>query len=532
MPLHRRSLLRTAGAAGAAIGVVGLGAPALAQGAAARTLRFVPHANLGAVDPVATSGYIVRDYGFMVYDTLYGVDTQFRVQPQMVEGHEVSDGDRRWKFRLREGLRFHDNEPVRAADCVASIRRWGARDTLGQTMMTVTEEIRLTSDREFEIRLRRPFPLMLESLGKLSTQALFIVPERVGNSDPQVPNTETIGSGPFRFVRNDWVPGSMAVFERFQGYAPRNEPASGAAGGKRVLMDRVEWRIIPDASTAATALQTGEVDWYEQPAFDLLQLLARSRDIRMEVLNPLGSLMMIRFNQLHPPFDKPAIRHAVLAAVDQQAYLDAVVGNAQYSMLCRSIYACRTPLGTDQGAGVMPANLERGRAMLREAGYAGEKVVILSATDNPANHQMSQVTADLLRRMGMNVEFVATDWSALLARRANRNAPDRGGWSIFHTAWVGVDVAGPALHLPLRTHGAAAWAGWPTDPEIEALRNRFLDASDPAEGARIAAQLQARAFESVPFVPLGQFVQPTAFRRNVQGIAAAPVPFFWGVSKG
>jgi peptide/nickel transport system substrate-binding protein len=533
----RRSLLRSAAAAGALLGA-GSGAaalrpaPALAQASAARTLRFIPHANLGAVDPVATSGYIVRNYGFMVYDTLYAVDTEFRVRPQMVEGQEVSDGDRLWKFRLREGLVFHDDQPVRAADCVASIKRWGARDTMGQTLMTVTEEIRATSDRDFEIRLKRPFPLMLESLGKLSTQALFIVPERVGNSDPQVPNTETIGSGPFRFVRNEWVPGSMAVFERFAGYTPRSEAASGAAGGKRVLVDRVEWRIIPDASTAATALQTGEVDWYEQPAFDLLPLLSRSRDIRLEITDPLGSLMMIRFNQLHPPFDKPGVRRAVLAAVDQQAYLDAVVGNPQYSLLCRSMFACRTPLGKDQGAGVMPANLERAKQALRESGYAGEKVVILSATDNQANHQMSQVTADLLRRLGMNVDFVATDWSALLARRANRNPPDRGGWNIFHTSWVGVDVAGPALHLPLRTHGAAAWAGWPTDPEIEALRNRFLDASDPKEGEQIAMQLQARAFESVPFVPLGQFVQPTAFRRNVQGITTAPVPFFWGVSKG
>jgi peptide/nickel transport system substrate-binding protein len=524
MTLPRRHFLGAA--------AVGLAAPTLAQGQAARTLRFIPHANLGAVDPVATSGYIVRNYGFMVYDTLYAVDTQFRPQPQMVEGHEASEGERLWKFRLREGLRFHDNEPVRAADCVASIRRWGARDTMGQTMMTVTEAIRATSDRDFEIRLKRPFPLMLDSLGKLSTQALFVVPERVGNSDPQVPSTETIGSGPFRFLRNEWVPGSHAVFERFAGYTPRGEPASGGAGGKRVLLDRVEWRIIPDAATAANALQTGEVDWYEQPAFDLLPLLSRSRDIRLEITDPLGSLMMIRFNQLHPPFDKPGIRRAVLMAADQQAYLDAVVGNAQYSALCRSMYACRTPLGSDQGAGAMPANLERGRALLREAGYAGEKVVVLSATDNPANHQMAQVTADLLRRLGMTVDFVATDWSALLARRANRNPPDRGGWNIFHTAWAGVDVAGPAIHLPLRTHGAPAWAGWPEDPEIEALRNRFLDAGEPEEARRIAMQLQARAFESVPFVPLGQYVQPTAFRRSVQGIASAPVPFFWGVSKG
>lgn len=527
MATSRRTLLTATGLAATA----GLSRPALSQTAAARTLRFIPHANLGAVDPVATSGYIVRNYGFMVYDTLFAVDTQFRVQPQMVESHETSADGRTWRFRLREGLRFHDNEPVRAVDAVASIKRWGARDTMGQTLMTVMDEMRATSDRDFEMRLKQPFPLMLDSLGKLSTQALFVVPERVGNSDPQVPSNDTIGSGPFRFRRDEWVPGSLAVFEKFDGYNPRAEPSSGAAGGKRVLMDRVEWRIIPDASTSANALQTGEVDWYEQPSFDLLPVLARNRDIRVEITDPTGSLMMMRFNQLHAPFDKPAIRQAVMAAVDQQTYLDAVVGNPRYSQLCRSMYACGTPFGTDQGAGVMPGNLERGKAMLAAAGYAGEKVIIIAAMDNPANSQMSQVTADLLRRLGMNVELAATDWSALLARRANRNPPERGGWSIFHTSWVGLDVAGPALHLPLRSHGAAAWAGWPTDPRIEELRTQFIAATNPAEGQRIATQLQTRAFESVPFVPLGQIIQPTAFRRNVQGIVNAPVPFFWGVSK-
>ena len=534
MSIQRRSILQAAGALAATGGAHALSAPAFAQGATARnTLRFIPHANLGAVDPVATSGYIVRNYGFMIYDTLYGMDTEFRSRPQMVEGEEVATDGLTWRFRLREGLRFHDNEPVRAADCVASIRRWGARDTMGQTLMTAMDEIRATSDRDFQMRLKRPFPLMLESLGKLSTQALFIVPERVGNSDPMVANTETVGSGPFRFLRNEWVPGSLAVFEKFAGYVPRSEPNSGAAGGKRVLIDRVEWRIIPDASTSASALQTGEVDWYEQPSFDLLPVMQRNRDIRIEISDPLGSLMMIRFNQLHAPFDKPAIRRAVLMAVDQTAYLDAVVGNLpQYKTLCRSMYACNTPLGRDQGATIMPGNLERARQALREAGYNNEKVTILGATDNPQNIAMSQVTNDLLRRLGMNVELVATDWSALLARRANRNPPDRGGWNIFHTSWAGVDVAGPALHLPLRTHGAPAWAGWPEDPQIEALRNQFLEAPNPQEATRIAAALHARAFESVPFVPLGQFIQPTAFRRNIQGIANAPVPYFWGVSKG
>jgi len=525
--LDRRSLLAATAATTAAV----LARPAIAQRAPASVLRFIPHSNLAAVDPVATSGYIVRNYGFMVYDTLYGVDTAFRPKPQMVEGQEVSADGKVWSFRLREGLKFHDNAPVRGVDCVASIRRWGARDTMGQTMMRIVDDIRATSDRDFEIRLRRPFPLMLDALGKLSTQALFVVPERVGTSDPMVPSTETIGSGPFRFIREEWVPGSRAVFARFDGYVPRREPPDGAAGGKRVLVERVEWHIIPDPATASAALQTGEVDWYEQPAFDLLPTLARNRDIQIQISDPIGSLAMIRFNHLHPPFDNPAVRRAVLMAVNQADYLAAITGNPRYATVCRSFFVCGTSIGKDQGEAKMPADFAAAQRALREAGYAGEPVVIISPTDIPATHTMSQVTADLLRRLGMTVDFVATDWGTVLARRSNRNPPDRGGWNIFHTAWAGPDVATPVIHLPLRTHGAQAWAGWPTDPVLEELRDRFMDTADADQQAALIAQIQERAFETVPFVPLGQFQQPTAFRRNVQGIAKAPVPFFWGVSK-
>jgi peptide/nickel transport system substrate-binding protein len=506
-----------------------LARPALAQ--AARVLKFIPHSNLAAVDPVATSGYIVRNYGFMVYDTLFGVDTAFRPRPQMVAGHEVSADGRTWRFRLREGLVFHDGVPVRGVDCAASIRRWGARDTMGQTILRITDAIAAPNDREFEIRLKQLFPLMLDALGKLSTQALFVVPERVGNADPMVPNTETVGSGPFRFVRNEWVPGSQAVFEKFAQYVPRDEPADGAAGGKRVLVDRVEWKIIPDAATATAALQRGEVDWYEQPSYDLLPVLARHRDVVIETTDPIGSLMMIRFNQLHPPFDKPAVRRAVMMAVNQDEYLAAVTGNPAYGSACRSFFACGTPAGTDQGAARMPADLDAARRAVVAGGYAGETVVIISPTDLPAIHATGLVTADLLKRLGMTVEFVATDWGSVLARRANRNAPAQGGWNIFHTNWAGPDVAGPVIHLPLRAHGAQAWAGWPTDARLEALRDRFLDSKDAAEQGAIIAEIQATAFDSVPFVPLGQIQQPTAYRRNISGIAKAPMPFFWGVSR-
>jgi peptide/nickel transport system substrate-binding protein len=526
--ITRRSIL-AAGAAGLAAG--GLAAPAVAQGAARNVLRFIPHSNLATIDPVGTTGYIVRNHGYMVYDTLFATDAEFRIRPQMVESWEGSGTDLVWTFRLREGLKFHDNEPVRARDVVPSLRRWGARDSFGQTLMAAVAEMTAVDDRTFRIRLSRPFPLLLDAIGKLSSQVPFIMPERFATLDPNTPVPEAIGSGPFRFLRDQWVPGSQAVYEKFAGYVPRNEPASSAAGGKRVHVERVEWRIIPDPSTAAAALQTGEVDWYEQPAFDLMPLLQRARDVRIEQIDPVGSILMMRFNHLHPPFNNPAIRRAVQMAVNQRDYLEAVVGNSRYYRECKSFFSCGTPLASDEGTGAIGGDLERAKQMLREAGYANEPVIIISPTDIPANHAQSLVTQDLLKRLGMNVELVATDWGTVLARRANRNPPTQGGWNIFHTWWVGPDLANPALHAPLRTHGANAWPGWPTDATIEELRDRFLAAASPEEQKRIAVEIQKRAFEVVPYVTVGQMWQPTAFRRNVQDILPSPVPLMWNVRK-
>lgn len=511
-----------------AVGIAGFAGTADAQ---QKVLRFIPHSNLPAIDPIATTGYVVRNHGYLVYDTLFATDENFKIQPQMVERWTTSPDGLRWTFTLREGMRFHDGQPVRGADAAASIRRWTARDSFGQTLAAAVDGYDVVDERTFAIRLKTPFPLMIDALGKLSSQVPFIMPERIANTDPNTPITDATGSGPFRFVRDQWVPGQRAVYERFADYKPRSEAPSWAAGGKVVKVDRVEWRIIPDAAVANAALVQGEVDWWEQPIFDLLPQLQRNRDIEVKLIDPVGSIAMLRFNHLHPPFNNPAIRRAIMMAVNQADYMQAVVGNREYFRECKSFFSCGTPLASDVGAAAAAGNFERARAMLREAGYRGEKVVIISPTDIPTNHTQSLVTEDLLKRLGMNVELVATDWGSVLSRRASRNPADQGGWSIFHTWWVGPDLVNPALHAPLRGHGSAAWPGWPTNAKAEELRNAWLAASTPQQQLEIARQIQADAYEQVPYVTTGMFQQPTAYRRNVSGILISPVPFFWNVDK-
>ncbi|WP_376091414.1 ABC transporter substrate-binding protein [Roseomonas sp. CCTCC AB2023176] len=522
--IRRRDLLLTAAALPAA--------PAIAQNTAARTLRVIPQANLTSLDPVWTTAVVTRNHAYLVYDQLCAVDAVGTPRPQMASW-EIGDDGKSWTFALRDGLRFHDSQPVRAADCVASIRRWAARDTFGQALWAQVDELAALDDRRFRFRLKKPFPFLALAMGK-SQNPCFVMPERVASTDPFQQVRDASGSGPFRFVQGEWNPGQRAVWTRFEGYQPRQEPPDGLAGGRVPRLDRIEWTVISDSATAASALVTGEQDYWEYPLHDLLPLLRRSRDVVVEQRLLEGTYGVARFNHLHPPFDKLAVRRAFAMGVDQRDYLRAVAGeDAQAWGVCEGVFTCGSALASEQGNDVMKVrNLDRARAALRESGYAGEKVVLLTPSDYPQINALSLVTADVLRRMGFNLEVVATDWGTLVQRRASREPVDRGGWSIIHTTSSGTDLGVPTIHLFLRANGANAWFGWPTDDRIETLRTAWLDAPDEASSRRIGAELNARAMEVLPYVPLGYYWQPSAWRRNVTGAFKAPATVFWNIAKG
>jgi peptide/nickel transport system substrate-binding protein len=508
--------------------------PALAGSAraqAGKVLRFVPQADLSALDPIWTTGYVVRNHGYMVYDTLYSMDSRFQLKPQMAEGHEVTDEGRTWTIRLRPGLKFHDGEPVRARDCVASIKRWAARDGFGATLMARTDELSAVDDRTLRFRLKSPFPLLAEALGKLSSPVPFIMPERLANTSPQEQIREAIGSGPFRFLKDEWVAGSNASYAKFDGYVPREEAADGAAGGKRVHVDRVEWKIIPDTSTAISALSTGQVDWIENASADLLPILRRSNDITVTMRDPLGVYVLLRFNALYPPFDDVMVRQAVLHALNQPDYLQAMVGDPSLFSECKAFFPCGTPLSTGAGGEAMDANMATARELLKASSYDGRKVVIISPTDMPFLAPLGEVTADLLKRLGMNVDLVATDWGTVLARRGSQKPPEEGGWNIFHTTAVAAEFMSPASHLALRGHGRAGWAGWFTDPKLEELRNNWFAADGEAAQKTIAAEMERQAFQTVPYVPVGTIQSPTAYRKAVKDILPGTAPVFWNLRK-
>jgi peptide/nickel transport system substrate-binding protein len=513
---------------GAALAVAGK-APAIAK-ASATTLRFVPNADLSSIDPIAISGYPIRNHGYMVYDTLYATDSEFRIRPQMAQGHEVLPDGLTWTFHLRDGLRFHDGAPVLARDCVASLRRWGARDGVGQALLALTNDLTEIDDRSFRFRLRQPFPLMLDALGKTASPVPFIMPERIAVTPPTTQIRDATGSGPFRFLPDQWVSGSHVGYAKFENYLPRNEPPAGAAGAKIAYVDRVEWHILPDASTASSALRQGEVDWYEQPNLNLLPVLRAAPGIVVNAYYD-GFELIMHFNQLQAPFNNPAVRQAVLASIDQSDYLATMVPDPAQSLACKSFFFCGTPSSTGAGSEAMTANLKRGQQLLAASGYAGEKVLIISPTDIEWLANVSLVTDDLLKRLGMNVETVAMDLGTFFARRNSAEPVNKGGWSIFHTGLGSVDLASPAFNFALRGNGRQGWPGWPTDPMLERLRSSWMGAASEAEHKAIAADMERHAFTTIPYIPLGVRRNYTAYRSNITGMQKASAPFAWNIKK-
>ena len=525
--LNRRTLLQAAAAST-------LSLPAIGQDMRARTLRMIPSANLSFIDPTISTAGVTLSHGFAVFDCLYGVDAKNQPKPQMVEGHTVSDDSKIWTFTLRPGLKFHDGEPVRGRDCIASIKRWSARDSFGQALATFTDRMDSPDDRTFRIILKRPMGVVLDALAHSGPIPLFILPERLAVTDPFKQVTEMVGSGPYKFLASEFVSGSRITYERNEAYVPRGEPADWTSGGKRAYFDRVEWTVIQDQATAASALAKGEVDWYELALLDLVPQLRKNPNVivRNRSLHGYGSVA--RFNFLHPPFNNVAIRRIVRDAVNQVDYMRAIHGDDEEGFAeCYAMFLCGLPGVTEYGAATMkgPKDFNKLRADLKAAGYNGEKVVLCVATDVGITKNQGDVTADLLKQIGMNVDYQALDWGTVGQRRASKEPIDKGGWNIFHTWHAGADCVNPAPYVALDASGPTAWFGWPKSDEVQADIAEWYSAPDLAAEKAAAAKINKASMEFVTYLPTGFFKMKQAWRNDLSGVVQAPFPVFWDVKK-
>ena len=502
--------------------------------AAGKTITAVMHSDLRIIDPLFTTAYITRDHGYMIYDTLLATDSNFKIQPQMADW-KVSDDKLTYTFTLRDGLKWHDGTPVTAEDCVASLKRWGKSDNMGQKLMDFTASIEPIDAKSFALKLKEPYGLVLDSIGKPSSYVPFMMPKRMAETPAGQQMKEQIGSGPFKFVQAEFQPGVKAVYEKNTDYVPRKEPASWTAGGKVVKVDRVEWITMADAQTAVNALQSGDIDFMENPSFDILPVLTANKEIKVETLNKLGFQTLGRMNFLYPPFDNVKVRRAAFLAMNQKDVLDALVGNPEYYKICGAFFVCGTPLASDVGSETLVKGngMAEAKKALAESGYDGTPVVIMAPGDVVTLKAQPVVAAQLLRDAGFKVDLQATDWQTVVARRASQKPPKEGGWNMFFTNWVGADVVNPIANFSIGGRGKnGGWFGWAEDAKIEQLKDAYARSSSPDEQKKIAAEIQQEAYDQVIYIPLGQYLAPSAWRKSLSGVLDGPAtPIFWNIDK-
>ncbi|MGH8676621.1 MAG: ABC transporter substrate-binding protein [Burkholderiales bacterium] len=525
------SRIAMAVAAAAAL-AAGAGA-ALAQGDP-KVLRIVPHSNLAVLDPIWTTAYMSRNHGYMIYDTLFGTDEKNQIKPQMVEEWSVSPDNRLWTFKLRKGLEFHDGKPVTSEDVVASLARWGKRDTMGIALMTFVERMDTPAPDTFRIFLREVCGFVLEALGKPSSNVPFIMPKRVAETDAFKQIDDYTGSGPYVFRKDEFKPGDKAVYVKNPKYAPRNEPPSGSAGGKHAYIERVEWNLaLRDAQAQVGALQKGEIDIIEALASEHYNAVKKDADLVVPNIFNRGLQHMARFNHLHPPFDKPAVRRAAIAAFNQEAFLMAQVGVKELYKTCPSMFICGTPYYNTAGSEIQSkSNMKKAQELLKASGYDGTTVVIMKPTDLVTITKLPDVAAQLLRQAGFKVDLQAMDWQTLVGRRAKKDPPDKGGWNMFLTAWQAHDISSPINMAALEAKGEkSSWFGWPKDEKMEEMRSQFMREIDEAKKKKLAEAIQARAFEIGTHAPLGEWFNVTVGRKNLSGWFITNGNLYWNLKK-
>jgi len=521
----------------AKLGVMSFACVALSAAAIAQTpqkvLRFVPQYESTVLDPVTSILQVTHQAALLPYDTLMARDAANEVRPQMLESYRLDPSQRTYTMVLRPNLRFHDGSPVRAIDVVASLRRWALRDNAGVWLSHFGMQIAVVDEHTFTIETPSPTPMVLLALSAPSDPP-FIMRERDAMNPAEKAVTEIVGSGPFRFVASEYVPGSQIVYVRNPDYVPRDEPASGFAGGKRVYVDRVEFRIMPDPATASAALQKGEIDLWEAPPLDLLPLLRKQPHLLTRSLTTGGLMIGMRPNHLFPPFNDPRARQALLAMVNQPDYMElASGGDSANTRTCFSFLGCGLPTSSEAGMeSFRKQDFEMARRLLKEAGYDGRKIVLMQPTDLPLMRDVALLAVQVLRQGGLNLDVQPMDWATLVQRRAKQDPPAAGGWDLFITFTPEMQlrspIANPFMDSPC---GGKGWYGWPCDPKLNALRDAWATEIDPTKSTAIYHRIQEQAAQTVPFVPLGEYFTPLVSRDAVTDVLDTPLAVFWNIKK-
>jgi peptide/nickel transport system substrate-binding protein len=535
---HRsRSLRVVLKVAALAVLLAWLGA-ASASAADPKTITAVMHADVKIFDPIVNTADITSYFALMVFDTLFSLDQNLTPQPQMVGSYKISADGLTYTFVLRDGLKFHDGAPVTAEDVVASLKRWWVKDGGGQIIQKFSKELTAVDNKTFRLVLNQPYGLVLDTLAKPDANVPVIMPKRLASTDANQAVAEVVGSGPFKFVKDEWVPGSKLVFAKNTDYVPRSEPANGFSGGKVVKVDRVEWVVLPDSQSAIQALNRGQIDFIEQPQVDLLPLLKANKDVRVEFMSSLGTQGILRLNHLQPPFTDVRARRAMQWLVNQRDFMTAAIGDPSLWKVCGSFLICDQPMAFNEGAEMLNQDIPneqraaKAKELLQQAGYKGELVVLLDPVNNPRFHAANLVFSEALKKAGVNVQLDAMDWGTLVTRRTKKDPVAQGGWSIFFTSNGGLEGSNPAFNISTSAGCDKAWWGWPCDPKLEELRSQWALATTLEARKKVAQEIQVRATEDVIYIPWGVWRSPSAMRSSLKNMLKVPDSIiFWNVEK-
>ena len=289
---------------------------------------------------------------------------------------------------------------------------------------------------------------------------------------------------------------------------------------------------MPDQQTAVNALEAGEIDSIEAPQHDLYPLLRKNWNVELVTPSKWGNQYIYRFNQLHKPFDNPKIRQAMLYALNQKDFLDGVIDDPEYYRVCKAMFICGGPYETTAGfADKYESDFAKARQLLVEGGYDNTPVVLLHSTDLYVLANTAPIAKSLMEKAGMKVDMQSMDWQTLVARRARKDPPEKGGWNVLITSTSGPDAIDPlVLGFVVATCDKAAF-GWPCDEELTRLRNAFADEMDERKRKEIVEMIQLRVVEVPTHAFLGQFTSAMARRKNIAGNVASPVTVFWNVEK-
>jgi peptide/nickel transport system substrate-binding protein len=497
------------------------------------TLRIKGSGDIAQIDPLFSTSYPTRDMAYLIWDTLFALDASYQPQPQMVDTYTISNDNLVYEFVLRDGLKFHDGAPVRSADAIASIKRWMGKDSLGLEIAKRLSGIEAINDKSFRIVLKEAFPQVLHGLGRMTAYPLFVMPERLANVPIGTKLPEVIGSGPFKLVANEWVPGVKFVVERFADYVPRKEPPSNLAGGKVAKVDRIERITVPDETSAVNALLAGELDFVAEVPTDLMPLVERNQNIAYGLRPQLGKSVQIVLNHTLPPLDNIKIRQAVQAALSQQDFMTTLFGNRkEVYKLCAAIFMCDGPYETDaNSARYMNKNVELAKRLLKEGGYDGTPIVYMHPTDGKLQMDGGAVLVESLRKAGFNVRDDLIDTATMFSRRNNKGPVSAGGWNMFLTAFGGDALMDPLTNPYVTGACEKAFVGWPCDAELQAAWQSFLVAGSPAARKEAAIKIQARSNEIVTFIPMGQYSDYAAWSKKVTGMIDSPILLYWNVEK-